>query len=112
MKYKLINADDINYYGYYLLGSYLVEITSMQANLKKQKILKQIIDDFIEYLKKIEITSERSKDHSSVITSNTSERSKDHSSVLAEIPGNTSLVLTEPAYVFPGIKYEGTLVTE
>ena len=31
-----------------------------------------------------EITSERSKDHSSVITSNTSERSKDHSSVLAE----------------------------
>ena len=32
-----------------------------------------------------EITSERSKDHSSVITSNTSERSKDHSSVLAEV---------------------------
>ena len=33
----------------------------------------------------MEITSERSKDHSSIITSNTSERSKDHSSVLAEI---------------------------
>jgi UDP-glucuronate 4-epimerase len=32
----------------------------------------------------IEITSERSNDHSSIITSNTSERSKDPSSVLAE----------------------------
>jgi predicted restriction endonuclease len=31
-----------------------------------------------------EITSERSKDHSSVITSNTSEQSKDHSAVRAE----------------------------
>ena len=33
----------------------------------------------------MEITSKRSNDHSSVITSNTSERSKDHSEVLAEI---------------------------
>jgi hypothetical protein len=54
MKYKLINTDSINYYGYYLLGSYLVDITSIQANPKKQKILTQIIDDFIEYLKKTE----------------------------------------------------------
>ena len=32
----------------------------------------------------MEITSERSLDHSSIITSNTSERSKDHSSVRAD----------------------------
>ena len=36
------------------------------------------------FLISIEITSERSNDHSSVIPSNTTERSNDHSSVLAE----------------------------
>ena len=56
---------------------------------KKIKFNSGQLKPFLQYCKKkfggqIEITSERSLDHSSVITSNTSGRSKDHSSVLAE----------------------------
>ena len=50
---------------------------------------KHIYDLYPKYGKVIEITSERSNDHSSVHPSNTTERSNDHSVVLAEIIPST-----------------------
>ncbi len=61
---------------------------SIEERMKgiKVPILKNMMSKISDVKKfKKEITSKRSKDHSSIITSNTSERSLDHSSVLAEI---------------------------
>ena len=59
----------------------------------------------------MEITSKRSNDHSSVITSNTSERSKDHSSVLAEIyvkniTGKTYKFIVKPNDTIANLKQQ------
>ena len=54
--------------------------------------LEQMLNDICTN-NRIEITSERSLDHSSIITSNTSERSKDHSSVLADEQSSSAFKL-------------------
>ena len=55
-------------------------------NLNKSELNELFLDMlYLKIAELQEITSERSNDHSSVITSNTSERSKDHSKVLAEL---------------------------